>query len=342
MPSHTIDLTKDNEDQTASPESPQDDVPKRFSGMESPPFTSTAPLIRHAGQDTQSPRAINDANEAEETGLRILLYHDAQSPKSLSTLEQRLETSRQHLPSPNGEKTPARQQPSAHQNPDVGQGDRVDYLLEILYSKTVSAGKYLACFSDPTGGKRPASAGQKLQRCTRLCRRVDQSHLPRPRYVKRGFLRRWTNYYWRSGNLGGQQTSSTRWRSGTGIDVVGGLVLQAGITRYVDIIFQSRHILMAPSGVGSERFKDASTNRVLAEAGWQYSLNEFVVGDGGVSVTELNCWRMATTDEAIIGAVWLDSSRDIMAVKRALTGFLGEDRVDSVMKRASPDYSPYE
>lgn len=92
---------------------------------------------------------------------------------------------------------------------------------------------------------------------------------------------------------------------------------------------------------GDERYQDASTNFALAEAGFRYRLNEFVVGQDGYGEPRLAKKRMADTVEAIIGAVWLDSLRDINAVKRALIGLLGAGRVDSVVKRARRDYSPY-
>ena len=111
----------------------------------------------------------------------------------------------------------------------------------------------------------------------------------------------------------------------------------------MEIFFlRSRCLLITLSqGDGSSRFQHVSSNWALAEAGWQHDLNKFVVDEYGISRPGVGMKRMADTVEAIIGAVWVDSRKSHDAVKTALIGLFGADKVDSVEPPPSPLDSLY-
>ena len=92
---------------------------------------------------------------------------------------------------------------------------------------------------------------------------------------------------------------------------------------------------------GYHGYQEVSTNQVLAEAGWGHGLHAFVTTWNAIGDPYLPMKRMADTMEAIIGAVWLDSSRDRHAVRRAIDGLLGAQKMSAMLGRANPDYRPY-
>ena len=58
-------------------------------------------------------------------------------------------------------------------------------------------------------------------------------------------------------------------------------------------------------------------------------MDVFVTDHSGFIWRDLPVKRMADTVEAIIGAIWLDSRKDLGAVKNAMVGLIGQRRVDS-------------
>ena len=65
-----------------------------------------------------------------------------------------------------------------------------------------------------------------------------------------------------------------------------------------------------------------SSDQTLNTFGRAKALDRFVLlGNGLTSVGDK---QMATTVKAILGAVWLDSDRDMKVVKRAINGMLDQ------------------